>query len=139
MTASKSLRALREAIVLELLESENEHEFAAAVAAFDHPRCEVVATGEVFEGPAALAGYYARVHAAWPDRCCRVVELHHADAAVIVELAFDGTDRRSTASFVFDGARLVGQRLCGDPHAPAREQENEPPHPSPGVAARISE
>ncbi|MEV0677945.1 nuclear transport factor 2 family protein [Actinosynnema sp. NPDC050436] len=125
MTASKSLRALREALVLEHLESENEHEFAAAVAAFDHPRCEVVATGEVFEGAPALAGYYARAHAACPDRRSRLLELHHADDAVIVELALDGTragvpfSTRMTAFFVFEGARLVGKRLYGDTHAPA--------------------
>ncbi|WP_433269338.1 nuclear transport factor 2 family protein [Actinosynnema sp. CS-041913] len=125
MTASKSLRALREAIVLEHLESENEHEFAAAVGAFDHPRCEVVATGEVFDGPAEFAGYYARSHAACPDQRSHLIELHHADDAVIVELTLDGTraGRRfqvgMTAFFLFDGARLVGKRLYGDAHAPA--------------------
>ncbi|RKT52936.1 nuclear transport factor 2 family protein [Saccharothrix australiensis] len=125
MTASKSLRALREAIVLEHLESENEHEFAAAVGAFDHPRCEIAATGEVFEGSAAFAGYYARSHAACPDQQNHLVELHHADEAVIVELALDGTRlgrpfrARTTAFFLFDGARLVGKRLYGDAHAPA--------------------
>ncbi|MBB5957575.1 hypothetical protein FHS29_004170 [Saccharothrix tamanrassetensis] len=125
MTASKSLRALREAIVLEHLESENEHEFAAAVDAFDHPRCEIAATGEVFEGPAELAGYYARRHAACPDQRSRLVALHHADDAVIVELALGGTRAgrpftlRTTAFFLFDGARLVGKRLYGDTHTPA--------------------
>ncbi len=125
MTASRSLRALREAIVLELLEAENEHEFATAVRAFDRPRCEVVATGEVFEGPAELTGYYARAHAACPDQRSHLVELHHADDAVIVELALDGTraglrfSARTTAFLLFDGARLVGKRLYGDPSTPA--------------------
>ncbi|MGM1057953.1 nuclear transport factor 2 family protein [Saccharothrix sp. Mg75] len=132
MTASKALRALREAIVLELLECENEHEFDAAVGAFDHPRCEVVATGQVFEGRDELAGYYARVRRACPDRRSTLVELHHADDAVIAELELAGTRPgdpcdscdegptgrpfrvRTTAFFLFDGARLVGQRLYGE-------------------------
>ncbi|MDQ2587417.1 nuclear transport factor 2 family protein [Saccharothrix yanglingensis] len=126
MTASKALRALREAIVLELLDSENEHEFDTAVGAFDHPRCEVVSTGQVFEGREEVAGYYARVLRAVPDRRSTLVALHHADDAAIAELEVEGTYLgggqpagrpfrvRTTAFFLFDGARLVGQRLYGE-------------------------
>ncbi|MFD0204481.1 MULTISPECIES: nuclear transport factor 2 family protein [Saccharothrix] len=126
MTASKALRALREAIVLEHLESENEHEFDTAVGAFDHPRCEIVATGQVFDGWAEVSGYYARVRDEFPDRRSTVVELHHADDAVIVELELRGTHLggeepagrayrvRTTAFFVFDDARLVGKRVYGE-------------------------
>lgn len=128
MGASNALRALREAIVLEHLESENEQEFDTAVGTFDHPHCEIVATGQVFDGPAEVAGYYARVSDAIPDQRSRLVELHHADGAVIVELEQEGTHVgslggeeptgrafrvRTTAFFVFDGARLVGKRLYG--------------------------
>ncbi|TQM80732.1 SnoaL-like protein [Saccharothrix saharensis] len=128
MTASKALRALREAIVLEHLESENEREFDTAVSAFDHPRCEIVATGQVFDGRAEVAGYYARVGDAFPDQRSTLVELHHADDAVIVELELRGTHLgslrgeeptgrayrvRTTAFFVFDDARLVGKRVYG--------------------------
>lgn len=128
MTASKALRALREAIVLEHLESENEHEYDTAVGAFDHPRCEIVATGQVFDGRAEVAGYYARVRDAFPDQRSTLVELHHADDAVIVELELRGTHLgslrgeeptgqayrvRTTAFFVFDDARLVGKRVYG--------------------------
>jgi steroid delta-isomerase-like uncharacterized protein len=128
MTASKALRALREAIVLEHLESENEREFETAVGTFDHPRCEIVATGQVFDGRAEVAGYYARVRDAFPDQRSTLVELHHADDAVIVELELEGTHLgslrgeepsgrayrvRATAFFVFDDARLVGKRVYG--------------------------
>jgi hypothetical protein len=134
MTASKALRALREALVLEHLESENEHEFDTAVNAFDHPRCEIVATGQVFDGREEFAGYYAHVRSVLPDRRSRLVELHHADDAVIVELELEGTHAgrpggegaagapfrvRATAFFVFDGARLVGKRVYGDQLGPA--------------------
>jgi steroid delta-isomerase-like uncharacterized protein len=128
MTASKALRALREALVLEHLESENEREFDTAVGTFDHPRCEIVATGQVFDGPAEVAGYYARFRDAFPDQRSTLVELHHADDAVIVELELRGTHLgslhgeepsgrayrvRTTAFFVFDDARLVGKRVYG--------------------------
>lgn len=134
MTASKALRALREALVLEHLESENEHEFDSAIGAFDHPRCEIVSTGQVFDGREEFAGYYAHVRTALPDRRSRLVELHHADGAVIVELELEGTHVgslggeeptglpfrvRATAFFVFDGARLVGKRVYGDQLGPA--------------------
>ncbi|MEU5690311.1 nuclear transport factor 2 family protein [Actinosynnema sp. NPDC020468] len=122
MTASTALRALREAIVLEHLESENEREFDTALGVFDHPRCEIVATGEVFDGAEEVAGYYARLGAEFPDRRSRILELHHADCAVIVEVELEGTRPgeqsgpfrvRMTAFFVFDGARLVGKRVYG--------------------------
>ncbi|QQQ77537.1 ester cyclase [Saccharothrix sp. 6-C] len=128
MTASKALRALREAIVLEHLESENEHEFDTAVGAFDHPRCEIVATGQVFDGRAEVAAYYARVHDAFPDRRSTLVELRHAEDAVVVELELRGTHQgglrgeepagrayrvRETVFFVFDDARLIGKRVHG--------------------------
>jgi hypothetical protein len=128
MTASKALRALREAIVLEHLESENEHEFDTTVGTFDHPRCEIVATGQVFDGRAEVTGYYAYVRDAFPDQRSTLVELHHADEAVIVELELQGTHLgslrgeepaeraykvRTTAFFVFDNARLVGKRIYG--------------------------
>lgn len=134
MTASRALRALREAIVLEHLESENEHEFDTAVGAFDHPRCEIVSTGQVFDGRDEFAGYYARLGSAFADWGTRLVELHHADEAVIAELEHSGTHvgsldgeeptglpfrGRTTAFFVFDGARLVGKRVYGNQVGPA--------------------
>jgi hypothetical protein len=121
VTASTALRALREAIVLEHLESENEREFGAALDVFDNPRCEIVATGEVFDGAEEFAGYYARLGAEFPDRRSRILELHHADCAVIVEVELEGSRPegggpfrvRMTAFFVFDGASLVGKRVYG--------------------------
>ncbi|GAA3888027.1 hypothetical protein GCM10022243_61110 [Saccharothrix violaceirubra] len=121
MTASTALRALREALVLEHLESENEREFDTALGVFDHPRCEIVATGEVFDGTDEVAGYYARLGLVCADRRSTLIELHHADDAVIVEVELAGTHlpslrafrARMTAFFVFDGARLVGKRVYG--------------------------
>ncbi|MEJ2856630.1 MULTISPECIES: nuclear transport factor 2 family protein [unclassified Saccharothrix] len=128
MTASKSLRALREAIVLEHLEAENEREFEAAVGVFDRPLWEVVATGEVLEGRAAVVEHYRRA----PGSHSRLDSLHHADSAVIVELRVDGAagPARSSVFFLFDGARLIGKRV----YAVAQEKSR---HPVAGMAAPL--
>jgi hypothetical protein len=48
--SSASLRQRREAIVREHMESENRHDFGTTIAMFDHPRYELVPTGDVFDG-----------------------------------------------------------------------------------------
>ena len=47
-TSESSLRAERERIVREHMESENRHDFDATLASFDHPRYELIATGRTF-------------------------------------------------------------------------------------------
>jgi steroid delta-isomerase-like uncharacterized protein len=129
MTASKALRALREAIVLEHMESENDHEFETALSTFDHARYEIIATGQVIDGRADVAAYYERTRQAFPDQRNRLIELHHSDHAVIVEFELEGTHLgslagedptgrafkvRMTAFFVFEQERLVCERVYGD-------------------------
>ena len=46
-----SLRKKREEIVVEHMESENRHEFDVTLDTFDHPRYEIVPTGDVYDGP----------------------------------------------------------------------------------------
>ena len=65
--AVKPLRARREALVREHMESENQHMFDVSLATFDHPRYELVATGEVFDGPEEVTEYYRRSREAFPD------------------------------------------------------------------------
>ena len=43
-------RVTRERIVREHMESENRHEFDVTMATFEHPRYEIVPTGEVYDG-----------------------------------------------------------------------------------------
>lgn len=129
MTESKALRALREAIVLEHMDSENDHEFDTTLGTFHHPRYEIVATGQVFDGPEEVNAYYERTRAAFPDQRNRLIELHHADDAVIVEFELEGTHKGSlygeeptgrafkvqmTAFFLFEKDRLVCERVYGD-------------------------
>jgi len=124
-----SLRAQREAVVREHMESENRHEFDVTLRTFAHPRYELIATGEVYDGEEAVRGYYAATRAAFPDQRNVVHAIHHADDAVIVEFDLLGTHRgplrgipptgcaftcRMVALFLFDGELIVCERVYFD-------------------------
>jgi hypothetical protein len=70
------LRERREAIVREHMASENVHDFDTTIGTFGHPRYELIATGEVYDGEAAVRGYYAESRTAFPDQRNEVLELH---------------------------------------------------------------
>jgi steroid delta-isomerase-like uncharacterized protein len=123
------LRERREAIVREHMESENARDFDRTIATFGHPRYELVATGDVFEGEAAVRAYFAETRRAFPDQRNELIALHHADDAVIVEFELVGTHLgplralpptgrafrcRMSSHFVFDGDRLVCERVYFD-------------------------
>ncbi len=81
----------RTAIVREHMESENRHDFDRAIATFHHPRYELVGTGEVFDGEAAVRQYFADTRTAFPDQRNTLVALHPSDDAVIAEFILEGT------------------------------------------------
>ena len=129
MVPTEELRAKREAIVREHAEAENRHEFDVALGSFHHPRYELMPTGEVIDGPEAVAAYYRETREAFPDQRNRVIALHHADDAVVMEFELTGTHRgafrglpptgksyscRMTAIFDFDGDRLLAERVYFD-------------------------
>lgn len=129
MTESKALRALREAIVLEHVESRNDHDFDTSLNTFPHPRYEIVASGQVLDGVDEVRAYWQRTRAAFPDQHSKVVEIHHADDAVIVEFELQGTHLgsltgeevtgrsfkvRMVGLFLFDKDVLVCERVYGD-------------------------
>jgi ketosteroid isomerase-like protein len=55
----ESVRSRREAVVREHMEAENRHDFDAVIATFAHPRCELIATGQVHDGEDEVRGYFA--------------------------------------------------------------------------------
>ena len=129
MTLTTSLRETRERIVREHMESENSHEFDKTLATFEHPRYELVATGEVIDGREGVAHYYEETRAAFPDQRNELVALHHSDDAVIVEFHLLGTHKgtfrglpptdrtfrcRMAAIFQFEGEMLVCERVYFD-------------------------
>jgi steroid delta-isomerase-like uncharacterized protein len=129
MTESKALRALREAIVLEHMESQNDHDFDTSLNTFPHPRYEIMASGQVLDGVDAVREYWLRTREAFPDQHSKVVEVHHADDAVIVEFELQGTHLgsligeevtgrafkvRMVSFFLFDKDVLICERVYGD-------------------------
>jgi steroid delta-isomerase-like uncharacterized protein len=123
------LRERREATVREHMESENRHDFDATIATFAHPRYELIATGETFDGEERVREYFAQSRAAFPDQRNELIALHHADDAVIVEFYLLGTHRgklreleptgreiraRMVSLFLFEDDRLVCERAYFD-------------------------
>lgn len=58
---------------------------------FDHPRYEIVPTGEVHDGAQEVAEYFRQSREALPDQRNENAVLHHAENAVIVEFDLLGT------------------------------------------------
>jgi steroid delta-isomerase-like uncharacterized protein len=129
MAVSEELRANRERIVREHVESENRHEFDVTLATFDHPRYELIGTGDVYDGPEEVARYFQETRTAFPDQRNELIALHHADEAVVVEANLYGThggpfrglpptgrrfEMRFCAVFVFEADRLVCERVYFD-------------------------
>jgi ketosteroid isomerase-like protein len=122
----------REACVREHMESENVQDFARTLATFEHPRYELIASGDVFDGAERVLRYFKESRAAVPDQRNRLVAMHHADDAVIVEFDLMGTPRasggrsfmcRMVALFVFPegGDRIVCERVYWDSATIARQ------------------
>jgi steroid delta-isomerase-like uncharacterized protein len=93
MPATDDLRERRLDIVREHMESENRHEFDVTMATFDHPRYEIVPTGDVYDGPEEVASYFQMTRAAFPDQRNENATLRVADDAVVVEFDLLGTHR----------------------------------------------
>jgi steroid delta-isomerase-like uncharacterized protein len=91
MSTMPDLRAARELIVREHMDSENRHEFDDTIATFAHPRYEIIPTGQVFDGEEQVREYFRLTRTAFPDQRNELIELHHADDAVIVEFTLRGT------------------------------------------------
>jgi steroid delta-isomerase-like uncharacterized protein len=138
-----ALRERRLALVREHMQSENEHRFEDTLVTFDHPRYDLVASGEVYDGAAEVSGYYAASRAAFPDQRNENVSLHHADDAVIAEFDLLGTHLgelkgieptgrsfrcRMCAVFEFEpgGERIVCERVYFDQATIARQLLDEP-------------
>ncbi len=123
------LRERREAIVREHMESENVHDFETTMDTFDHPRYEIIPTGDVWDGDEEVRQYFEATRAAFPDQRNELIALHHADAGVIVEFDLKGTHEgplrgipatgkefscRTVAFFLFEEDRLVCERVYFD-------------------------
>ena len=124
-----ALRARREEIVRRHMESENTHELEVTLGTFSHPRYELVATGQVYDGEAQVREYFRETRTAFPDQRNEIIALHHADDAVIAEFWLLGTHGgplmgvpptgkafrvRMVAFFIFDAVGIVCERVYFD-------------------------
>ena len=107
-----TLRERRESVVHEHMESENRHEFDVTMGTFEHPRYEIIPTGDVFDGEAAVAGYFEESRAAFPDQRNELIAMHHADDAVIVEFDLKGTHRGSFRGLPATGRAFTCRTLA---------------------------
>jgi steroid delta-isomerase-like uncharacterized protein len=129
MAPSKALREKREALVIEHMETENRHEFDLTLDTFEHPRYELVPTGDVYDGTEEVAAYYEETRAAFPDQRNELIAFHHADDAVILEAMLYGThlgnyrglpptgrsfEMRFCALFLFEEEKLLCERVYFD-------------------------
>jgi steroid delta-isomerase-like uncharacterized protein len=128
-STDNELRVRREELVREHMKSENSQDFETTLGTFHHPRYEIVATGQVMDGPAEVMAYYTQTRTAFPDQRNELVALHHADDAVIIEFILRGTHQGSmfgetptnrafeaqmAAFFLFEGDRLICERVYQD-------------------------
>ena len=129
MPPTAAIRKKREAIVREHMESENRREFDVTLETFEHPRYELIATGDVYDGPEEVSAYFEESRRAFPDQRNEVRALHHTDDGVIVEAIVRGTHKGQLRSlpptgreyelpilafFVFEEDRLVCERVYFD-------------------------
>ena len=129
MTIADDERAARETLVREHMASENRLDFDATLATFTHPRYELIATGEVYDGEEEVRGYYARSRATFPDQRNENIVLRHTDDGVIVEFDLLGTQQgplagmaptgrafrcRMVALFLFEDGRINCERVYFD-------------------------
>jgi steroid delta-isomerase-like uncharacterized protein len=111
MPITDDLRERRLAVVREHMESENEHRFDDTLGTFAHPRYELIATGEVYDGPEEVAEYYRRSRAVFPDQRNENTVLHATDDAVIAEFDLLGTHQGELRGVAGTG-RTFRCRMC---------------------------
>ena len=136
MAPSAQLRRARELLVREHMDSENRHEYDATMDTFHHPRYELIGTGDVYDGPEEVRRYFEETRTAFPDQRNELLALHHADDAVLVEAVVRGTHLGRLGSlpptgreyelpilsiFMFDGDRLIGERVYFDANTILRQ------------------
>ena len=149
--ANAGLRERREAVVREHMESENHHDFDTTIGTFGHPRYELIATGDVYDGEQAVRSYFTESRRAFPDQRNELIALHHAEDTLIAEFDLLGTHLgplrslpptgrtfrcRMAAFFIFEGDRITCERVYFD-QATILRQLGVAHDPS-SVAGRVS-
>lgn len=123
-------------MVREHMESENAHDFDRTIATFAHPRYELMATGDVFDGEAEVRGYFTATRGDFPDQRNENAVLRTTDDGVVAEFDLLGTHAqlgtsfrsRMVALFLFEdgGDGIVCERVYFDTESIRRQLVDEP-------------
>jgi steroid delta-isomerase-like uncharacterized protein len=129
MAASGTTATQREELVRKHVEAENAADYETALATFQHPRYEYVASDEVYDGAEEVMAHWREFDRAFPDQQIEIVKLHTADDAVLMEAIARGThtgpfrrlpptgrkwEQQFLAIFVFESDGLVCERVYYD-------------------------
>jgi predicted ester cyclase len=130
------LNQRRERIVSAHIDAERRGDWSAALSTFHLPRYEIMATGEVHDGETAVMAFYRESAAGLLDIDFETRGLFHTADAVVHELVFSAThggpwrglpptDKRVRYPmlnlFLFDGDRLICERMYFDLSTPLRQ------------------
>ena len=85
------LAAARIQVVRDHMALECVHDWDAVIATFAHPRYEMYGSGAVFDGEAAVRGYFAASRTPFPDQGNEVIAIAHDGDTVLVEFWLTGT------------------------------------------------
>jgi steroid delta-isomerase-like uncharacterized protein len=131
MPIDPELAAARADVVRDHMESENRGDYEATLETFSHPRYELIGTGEVFDGEAAVRQYFEDTRLAFPDQRNRLTAMYQGVDAIMVEFLLEGTHLgpmrglpptgrafscEMSAMFAFEpaGTRIVCERVYFD-------------------------
>ena len=84
--AERRLKTVRDHMALECV-----CDWDAVIATFDHPRSEMYGSGAVFDGEAAVRGYFAASRTPFPDQGNEIIAIAHGGDTVLVEFWLTGT------------------------------------------------
>lgn len=84
--AAQRIQTVRDHMHLETM-----HDWDGVIATFAHPRYEMHGGGQVFDGEAAVRGYFAASRTPFPDQGNEIIAIAHADDTVLVEFWLTGT------------------------------------------------
>jgi ketosteroid isomerase-like protein len=84
--AARRLETVRRHMALEVT-----HDWDGVIATFAHPRYEMHGGGQVFDGEAAVRGYFAASRTPFPDQGNEIIAIAHDGDTVLVEFWLTGT------------------------------------------------
>lgn len=84
--AERRIQLVRDHMALEVT-----HDWDGVIATFEHPRYEMYGSGNVFDGEAAVRGYFDASRTPFPDQGNEIIAIAHAGDTVLVEFWLTGT------------------------------------------------